>query len=189
MKKQKMWTLLSLLIFLLSAGCTTASGTETEANDPVNNNTAADESATTEATLAPATAVPLPTTAELTRAIRLTPAITPEVEIAPTSEATAVVGEVPEEMMTAVYENLTAAQNILPEDITVTRAEATVWRDGSLGCPRPNASYTQEPVNGYWIVLEVNGRSYDYRAAESGYFTLCQNNQPPAPPIVGTPIS
>jgi hypothetical protein len=75
------------------------------------------------------------------------------------------------------------------EAITITRAEAIVWNDGSLGCPQPGEVYTQATVPGYWIVLEVNGRAYDYHAAENGYFILCQNSQPLSPPVVGTPNS
>ncbi len=32
----------------------------------------------------------------------------------------------------------------------------------------------QAPVQGYWVVLEVGGESYDYRAADTGYFALCE---------------
>jgi hypothetical protein len=127
-----------------------------------------------------ATTVPLPTT-EVTRTIRLTPAAT--------LDGTVVAGEVPEEMLTAVYQDLITTENISQEAITVIRAEAIIWNDGSLGCPQPGEVYTQATVPGYWIVLEVNGRTYDYHTAETGYFILCQNSQPLSPPIVGTPIS
>jgi hypothetical protein len=188
MKWLKIWTLLSLLALLLAAGCSAETAIEPEATAPVNESTTESEPATAQPTLAVATAVPLPTT-EITRTIRLTPATTPEVEIVPTLEESAVLGEVPEEIMTAVYADLITTQNVAQEAITITRAEAIIWSDGSLGCPQPGQAYTHATVPGYWIVLEVDGRTYDYHAAENGYFILCQNSQPLSPPVVGTPNS
>jgi hypothetical protein len=187
MKWLKIWTLLCLLTLLLAAGCSAKTATEPEATAPVNEPTSESAPATAPPTLAVATAVPLPTT-ETTRTIRLTPAVTPEVELVPTLADSAVVGEVPEEIMADVYEDLTTTQNVALEAITVTRAESVIWDDGSLGCPQPGQAYTPATVPGYWIVLEVNGRTYDYHAAENGYFILCQNKQPSSP-IVGTPDS
>lgn len=189
MKWIKMWILLSLLTSLMVAGCNAETTVEPEATASLDEPTIESEAATSQPTLAIATAVPLPTTTETTRTIRLTPAATPQVEVMPTVAGSGVVGEVPEEMITAVYEDLTIAENISKAAITITRAEAITWSDGALGCPQPGEVYTQATVPGYWIVLEVNGRSYDYHAAESGYFVLCQDSQPATPPIVGTPIS
>ena len=59
------------------------------------------------------------------------------------------------------------------EAINVLRDEAVVWRDGSLGCPKPGMMYTQALVEGYWVVLEHDGKTYDYRAGNRGYFVLC----------------
>lgn len=185
MKKVRTWTLLSLLTLWLSVGCSVAHETETEANEPANDNIA-----TEEAMPILETPVPSPTITESIQNLRLTPAATPQVEIVPTLEdSKAVIGEVPEEIMTAVLEDLSTTQGVLRDAMTVTRAEGIIWNDGSLGCPQPGEFYTQAPVNGYWIVLEANGRTYDYHAAENGYFFLCPNNLPPAPLVVGTPIS
>lgn len=188
MRKLKMLTLLSLLTLLLAAGCTVGTATEPEATAPVNDPTIESEPATSQPTTAPATAVP-PPTSTISQTIRLTPAATPQVEMAPTSAAPAVIGEVPEEIMTAVLEDLSTTQNMLRDAMTVIRAEAIIWSDGSLGCPQPGEVYTQATVPGYWIVLEANGRTYDYRAAENGAFILCENAQPPSPIVVGTPVS
>ena len=174
MKQIKIWTLLSLLALLFSVGCTVGNGTE------------ADSTSLPPGTSAVATAVPT-TDLEATDPARPTPAASPEVESVPTLEGTAVTGEVPEAIMTAVYEDLATTQNVSQEAITVTRAEAIIWSDGSLGCPEPGQVYTQALVNGYWIVLAVNGRTYDYHAAETGYFILCQNKLPVPP--AGTPTS
>lgn len=176
MKKQKMWILLSLLILFISVGCNVASDMET------------DSTITPEATSAENTAVPLPTSTTNIRDIRLTPAATPQVEIVPPDVGTAVMGEVPEEMMTAVYQDLITTENVAQEEIAVVRAESIIWNDGSLGCPQPGEVYPQATVAGYWIVLAANGRTYNYHAAETGYFILCQNNLL-IPPAQGTPSS
>ncbi|MAT95726.1 MAG: hypothetical protein CL608_01055 [Anaerolineaceae bacterium] len=189
MKWIKIWTSLSLLTLLLAVGCNAETNTEPEATASLNEPTIEDIPATVQPTLAVATAVPQLPTTEISRTIRLTPAATPAIEIVPTLEESGVVGEVPEEMMAAVYQDLISTENIAQEAITVTRAEAIIWNDGSLGCPQPGEVYTQATVPGYWIVLEANGRSYNYHAAENGYFILCQNNQAPKTPIVGTPNS
>lgn len=189
MKWLKMWISLSLLTLLVAAGCSAATATEPEATAPLNDPTTEPDPATLQPTLVGATAVPLPATTEITRTIRLTPAATPQIEVVPTLDDTAVIGEVPEEIMTAVYQNLVTTQNVAKEAITVSRAESIIWNDGSLGCPQPGEVYTQATVPGYWIVLEANGRSYNYHTAESGYFILCLNNQPPSPLVVGTPNS
>jgi hypothetical protein len=173
MKQAKIWTWLSLLTLLFSVGCAVGSGTETDSTS-----------------LPPGTvATAVPTTIpDATTPARPTPAASPEVDSVPTlEEDTAVTGEVPEAIMTAVYEDLATTQNVSQEAITVTRAEAIIWSDGSLGCPEPGQVYTQALVDGYWIVLAVNGRTYDYHAAETGYFILCQNKLPVPP--AGTPTS
>ncbi len=59
-------------------------------------------------------------------------------------------------------------ESVLRREITVTRAEAVVWNDGSLGCPKPGEFYIQMLINGYWVVLEVEGIEYDYRVSDKG---------------------
>ncbi|MEA2002098.1 MAG: hypothetical protein U9N84_09485 [Actinomycetota bacterium] len=93
-----------------------------------------------------------------------------------------VTGEVPEEIMAAIFADLTARSGATLGEITVIRAEEAIWPDGSLGCAEPGATYTQEPVPGYWVVLEHAGSSYDYRASASGFFRLCTGIAPPSNP-------
>lgn len=58
-------------------------------------------------------------------------------------------------------------------DIEVLRAEQVRWPDGSLGCPEPGQSYTQEPIDGYWVVLRAGEETYDFRLGEAGVPRLC----------------
>ena len=63
--------------------------------------------------------------------------------------------------------------NASSENVVVVKAERVTWNDGSLGCPRPGMAYTQALVPGYWVVLEADGLTYDYRATARGSFRLC----------------
>ena len=96
-----------------------------------------------------------------------------------------VTGEVPAELLSAIEADLAQRQNASAEDIRVVRAQAVVWRDGSLGCPEPGMMYTQALVDGYWVVLALNGREWDYRAGSRKHFMLCERNG--KPPLDGSP--
>lgn len=107
----------------------------------------------------------------------------------PTAEATApVVGEVPAGLLADIIAEAAARANVRPDEVEILRAAQQTWSDGSLGCAQPGQAYTQAVVNGYQVILTAAGQEYDYRAAKSGYFILCENpSAPPLPP--GTPSS
>lgn len=86
-----------------------------------------------------------------------------------------VTGEVPEQLMSDIMLDASARSGVAPQALQVIRAESVTWRDGSLGCPEPGMVYTQALVEGYWIILDADGTTYDYRASERGTFRLCQN--------------
>ena len=46
--------------------------------------------------------------------------------------------------------------------IRLAQIEEVEWRDSSLGCPKPDMNYLQVITPGFRIVLEAQGRSYDY---------------------------
>ena len=85
-----------------------------------------------------------------------------------------VAGEVPTEIMEQIIADLVERIGTEAREITVTKAEAVVWNDGSLGCPKPGEFYIQMLINGYWVVLEVEGIEYDYRVSDKGSFKLCE---------------
>lgn len=69
------------------------------------------------------------------------------------------------------------------DEVLVTETELVTWPDGSLGCPEPDTMYTQALVEGYRIVLEVDGESYAYHGASGQQATdpaFCSDPQPPA---------
>jgi len=60
-----------------------------------------------------------------------------------------------------------------PAEITVVRVEEVDWPDGSLGCPQPGMLYTQALVNGSFIQLQVEGRTYNYHSGGARRPFLC----------------
>jgi hypothetical protein len=85
-----------------------------------------------------------------------------------------VVGEVPDSVLLAIRTDLAKKLDADPAVFQVVSARSVTWNDGSLGCPRPGEAYTQALVPGYQVVLEYGGNTYDYRAAENGFFFLCE---------------
>lgn len=61
--------------------------------------------------------------------------------------------------------DLATRANVPPDAITVQSAEPVEWRDSSLGCPTEGQMYAQVITPGYLIVLEANGKEYNYHAS------------------------
>lgn len=89
----------------------------------------------------------------------------------------ATTGEVPASILDAI---LADAATRSDGPFVVVRAQAVTWSDGSLGCPEPGMNYTQALVDGYWVVLEGDSQTLDYRASANGSFKLC-------PALLGVP--
>jgi hypothetical protein len=66
-----------------------------------------------------------------------------------------------------------------PSEIEVVSAEEVTWPDGALGCPEPDGMYTQALVDGYRIVLEIDGEQVHYHGARGEPPFLCDDPQPP----------
>lgn len=88
-----------------------------------------------------------------------------------------VVGEVPAALQAQLLADLEQRTGAQRSAFVLVRAEAVIWNDGSLGCPKPGEVYIQALVNGYWVVYRIGEREYDYRAAENGVFFLCEQPQ------------
>ncbi len=102
-------------------------------------------------------------------------------ETVPVTTVPPVVGEVPADLLELILAD--AASRVTTEAaITVVRAQAVTWSDGSLGCPEPGMRYTQALVEGYWVVLDAGGQTLDYRASASGAFKLCPDSMG-VPPV------
>jgi hypothetical protein len=81
--------------------------------------------------------------------------------------------EVPEAILGPILKEAAKLANVTPEQLVILRAEVVVWNDGSLGCPEPGMEYTQALVNGYWVVINAAGQTYDFRVGRGGSFRLC----------------
>lgn len=100
------------------------------------------------------------------------------------STAAPVTGEVPAGLLAEIVADAASRSGVDASSITVVRGESVTWSDGSLGCPQPGMNYTQALVPGYWVVLDVDGTEYDYRATTRGYFLLCEGGgSPPLGPM------
>lgn len=64
--------------------------------------------------------------------------------------------------------------------IDVVTAEEVTWRDGSMGCPQPGMMYPQVLIeDGVRVVLEAEGRRYEYHAGGGRSAFLCEDPQSP----------
>lgn len=69
-----------------------------------------------------------------------------------------------------------------PATIVVQSVDRVTWRDGSIGCPDPDLSYTQALVEGLRIILEVDGTAYHYHSGRDADPFYCAD---PAEPLGG----
>lgn len=64
--------------------------------------------------------------------------------------------------------------------IKVVSVDEVTWSDASLGCPKPGMMYAQVLVDGTRIVLEANGKRYEYHSGQGRAPFFCENPSPPA---------
>lgn len=86
----------------------------------------------------------------------------------------------------AAIADLVARFGVSADDISVVRSEAVTWRDSSLGCPEDGMGYAQVLVDGWLVVLQANGTTYEYHSGSSpsgsaGAPTYCADPQEPLP--------
>jgi hypothetical protein len=107
---------------------------------------------------------------------------TPSSPDLPTSIPTAV-SAVPQEILDLILDEAATLAGVPREQLTIERAEAVTWGDGSLGCPEPGMMYTQVLVEGYWVVIRAGDQSFDFHGSGTSY-RLCPPGRgvPPAPP-------
>jgi hypothetical protein len=120
------------------------------------------------------------------------PTVTPTwPEEPPTVDAPRSLGVVPEAIFNSIIDDVVKRTSADPAEIQRLQAEAVVWNDGSLGCPKPGEYYTQAQVEGYWVVLAYRGREFDYRINSQRSFFLCESTLLPGvvPPSGGVPDS
>jgi hypothetical protein len=80
---------------------------------------------------------------------------------------------VSQKMVTLVKEHLAQKLGIPVEQIALSEVKPVVWRDGSLGCPKPAIDYIQVETPGFNILLEAGGQTYNYHTNQSNRFVMC----------------
>jgi hypothetical protein len=163
MKRIRLWIAMPLIVLLLLASAC-APGTQNETDGT------REEAATQE----PAQ-IQTPTGASSPPVRELPTVRVPElIEITPGEPGPPVNGEAPDSLLEDIFADLIERTGAARDEIVVLREQAVTWSDGSMGCPQPGVIYTQALVPGYWVVLQVGGVEYDYRASERGFFILCE---------------
>jgi hypothetical protein len=95
-------------------------------------------------------------------------------QTATASRATGSAGPIglPASKIAPVVVDAAGRAGVTPDQVKVVSAEAMTFPDGSLGCPEPGMAYTQMVVDGFKIVAQAKGVTYDYRGTANG-FRLC----------------
>lgn len=81
----------------------------------------------------------------------------------------------PAAIIDPIVADAAARLGVDPSAVKLVAAEARTYGDSSLGCPRPGEMYTQAVVDGYQVLVEVNGTQLDYRGSGPGRFRICEN--------------
>lgn len=84
-----------------------------------------------------------------------------------------------EDEIDLALEHASSATGVSREDIAVTSAEQVTWNDGSLGCPDADGMYTQALVEGYRIILAVDGQERAYHGQDGKEPFYCAKPQAP----------
>ena len=80
---------------------------------------------------------------------------------------------------TQAIADLAARLDVDPAAITTVAVDAVTWRDGAIGCPEPGMNYTQALVEGVRVILEVDGKRYQYHSGGPRALFYCEKPQPP----------
>jgi hypothetical protein len=80
----------------------------------------------------------------------------------------------PQSVIDPVVAEVAKLAGVPADQVTVISADEVTFPDGSLGCPVPGMVYTQALVDGYKIVAEAGGKTYDFRGSSST-FRQCTN--------------
>jgi len=79
--------------------------------------------------------------------------------------------------------NLAQRLGVSAEQIELVNATRMTWPDVSLGCPKRGVLYIQVLTDGYLILFEVNGTSYEYHTDSCEHIILCENPEFPILPV------
>jgi hypothetical protein len=157
------WISLAILLPLMCTACVPEQGS---ASSPSNNEIT--ENSPQSATLNPtAASTPQPGKTSISEQDG-----TPDVE---TSTLPAITPPpAAQEVVSLSIEDLSRRLNLNPDQISVVEVLPVVWRDASLGCPKPGIDYIRVEMPGYRIVVEAGGQVYKYHTDEDRRVILCE---------------
>jgi hypothetical protein len=78
-----------------------------------------------------------------------------------------------EKMVALVKAHLAQKLSIPVDQVVLSEIKPVVWRDASLGCPKPGIDYIQVETPGYNISLAAGGKTYTYHTDETRRFVQC----------------
>jgi hypothetical protein len=75
--------------------------------------------------------------------------------------------QLPASILDPIIDEVARDAGVLRDQVRVVSAEAMTFPNAGLGCEQPGMMYTQVQVDGYRVVLDAGGISYDYRGTGS----------------------
>ncbi len=79
----------------------------------------------------------------------------------------------PAALVAAISAELQARIGVDVSSAVVVSAEKATWPDGAMGCPKPGEVYIQSIVNGYQVIVSLDGTKYDLRVSDTGAVRFC----------------
>lgn len=87
----------------------------------------------------------------------------------------------PGEMVAAIRSDAARRSGVAETAVHVKGVHSVVWRDGSLGCPRPDVAYTQALVPGWQLRVAAGDQMLVYHASRRGQWVWCAPEQAQQP--------
>lgn len=81
---------------------------------------------------------------------------------------------------TEAIQDLSRRLGIPSGEIQAVSEKRVTWRNGSMGCPKEGMMYTQALVEGTLIILQAEGRNYQYHSGHGRAPFYCENPVGPA---------
>jgi len=82
--------------------------------------------------------------------------------------------------VTEAITDLSGRLDVPSDQIELVSEKTVTWRNGGIGCPKPDMMYSQALVEGKLIVLRVDGKSYQYHSGGDHPPFYCENPEKPA---------
>lgn len=161
-----------LALFLLTLSALTACGAAApSAALPTGGPAAA--TVAPQSTAQPVVATTLPAVTAAPSAPTSAPAPTEETSMSPTASGEAAGGSAAA-MTELAKQDLVTRASVEASKITIISTQETEWNNSSLGCPKPDMAYMQVITPGYLIMLEADGKTYEYHADRQRTVILCE---------------